>query len=251
MQSPQLLELSGIGRPELLQRLGIPVRHALQGVGENYIDHFAHADELARAQHVTLNEMSRGWRLALQVAHYFLRRARHPDAGDRARARLRQDARPGWPTPDAQYFFMHASYANAAERILDRAPGMTIGVTQLRPESAGSIHARSADPVDKPAIRPNLLASEVGPAMHGARHADRAAHRRAAGDAATTSMHEMTPGAAGAAATPNGWTSRAATARPSTTPSAPAGWARTTAAVVDPRAAGCTGCTACASWTRR
>ena len=41
--------------------------------------------------------------------------------------------RPGLEGPDAQYFFMHASYANAAERILDHLPGMTIGVTQLRP----------------------------------------------------------------------------------------------------------------------
>jgi choline dehydrogenase-like flavoprotein len=64
---------------------------------------------------------------------------------------------PELPTPDAQYFFMHASYANAAERILDRTPGMTIGVAQLRPQSAGSIHARSRDPFDKPLIRPNML----------------------------------------------------------------------------------------------
>jgi choline dehydrogenase-like flavoprotein len=63
--------------------------------------------------------------------------------------------------PDAQYFFMHASYANAAERILDRLPGMTIGVSQLRPESVGSVHAASRDPHAAPAIRPNFLASPV------------------------------------------------------------------------------------------
>ncbi|WP_244914089.1 GMC family oxidoreductase, partial [Methylobacterium frigidaeris] len=59
--------------------------------------------------------------------------------------------------PDVQYFFMHASYANAADRTLDRAPGMTIGVTQLRPESRGTIHAVSSDPLRPPAIRPNFL----------------------------------------------------------------------------------------------
>src|SRR3546814_13535867 len=51
---------------------------------------------------------------------------------------------PDLPTPDVQFFFVHASYANAAERILDRQPGMTIGVAQLRPASVGSIHLKSS-----------------------------------------------------------------------------------------------------------
>ncbi len=56
---------------------------------------------------------------------------------------------------------MHASYANAAERKLDTAPGMTIGVTQLRPESRGSIHIASPDPHMQPDIRPNFLATQT------------------------------------------------------------------------------------------
>ena len=56
---------------------------------------------------------------------------------------------------------MHASYANAAERILDRHPGMTLGVAQLRPESVGTIHIKSADPLAAPAIRPNFLSAQV------------------------------------------------------------------------------------------
>ena len=64
------------------------------------------------------------------------------------------------PTPDVQYFVVHASYANAAERILDKHPGMTIGVSQLRPKSKGSIHIQSADPQVMPAIRPNFLSVE-------------------------------------------------------------------------------------------
>jgi choline dehydrogenase-like flavoprotein len=63
-------------------------------------------------------------------------------------------------TPDVQYFVVHASYANAAERILDRHPGFTIGVSQLRPKSKGSIHIQSADPDTMPAIRPNFLTEE-------------------------------------------------------------------------------------------
>jgi choline dehydrogenase-like flavoprotein len=65
--------------------------------------------------------------------------------------------RPDLVTPDVQFFFMHASYANAADRKLDKEPGMTIGVTQLRPQSVGSIHVKSADPFEMPAIKPNFL----------------------------------------------------------------------------------------------
>jgi choline dehydrogenase-like flavoprotein len=56
---------------------------------------------------------------------------------------------------------MHASYANAAERKLDHLPGMTIGVAQMRPESRGTIHARTPDPLMPPAIRPNFLATST------------------------------------------------------------------------------------------
>src|SRR5690606_41725814 len=51
-------------------------------------------------------------------------------------------SRPDLPLADVQFFFVHASYANAADRRLDREPGMTIGVAQLRPKSKGSIHIR-------------------------------------------------------------------------------------------------------------
>ena len=160
VQTPQILELSGIGRPDLLQSLGIPVKHALAGVGENYIDHFATRMNWRVKNTATLNEMARGWRLAREIAKYFSARKGILTLGTglvhgfvKTRASL--------SAPDAQYFMVHASYANAAERILDRAPGMTIGVTQLRPESQGSIHVRSADPFDQPAIRPNFLHSEV------------------------------------------------------------------------------------------
>lgn len=109
---------------------------------------------------VTLNEMSRGRRLAREVAKYF---ARHKGILTLGTGLVHGfvKTKPELSTPDAQYFFMHASYANAAERILDRAPGLTIGVTQLRPPSKGSIHIKSPDPHTGSAIRPNFLSSEV------------------------------------------------------------------------------------------
>lgn len=156
VQTPQLLELSGVGHPDLLQRLGIPIRHALPGVGEHYIDHACTRMNWRMQGTLTINELARGWRLGFQVANYVLRRRGILSLGT-GLAHGFVKTSPTVPTPDAQYFFMHASYANAAERILDREPGMTLGVAQLRPRSTGSIHARSADPFAAPAIRPNML----------------------------------------------------------------------------------------------
>jgi choline dehydrogenase len=160
IQSPQLLELSGIGRPELLQSLGIPVAHALNGVGENYLDHFATRMNWRVRNTLTLNELTRGWRLVRAVAQYAATRRGILSLGTGLVGGFIK-TRPELATPDAQFFFMHASYANAAERILDRSPGMTLGVTQLRPESVGSIHIKSSDPNAGPAIKPNFLASPV------------------------------------------------------------------------------------------
>ncbi|MDI4664989.1 GMC family oxidoreductase N-terminal domain-containing protein [Xanthobacter autotrophicus] len=159
VQSPQLLELSGIGHPDTLKAAGIPVVHALSGVGNNYRDHFATRMNWRVKQPVTLNEQTRGLALAKAVAQYFLTRKGILTLGT-GLAHGFVKTRPGLEGPDVQYFFMHASYANAADRALDRQPGMTIGVTQLRPQSIGSIHVTCADPFKAPAIRPNFLAAQ-------------------------------------------------------------------------------------------
>jgi choline dehydrogenase-like flavoprotein len=158
-QTPQLLELSGIGNPDLLQDLGLPVNHALPAVGENYIDHFCTRMNWRVRQPVTLNEQTRGLKLAMAVAQYAATRRGILTLGTGLVHGFVR-SREGLEGPDVQYFFMHASYANAAERVLDREPGMTIGVTQLRPQSRGTIHAVSPDPFAAPSIRPNFLAEE-------------------------------------------------------------------------------------------
>lgn len=156
VQSPQLLEVSGIGDPAVLAGIGVPVRHALRGVGANYADHFCTRMNWRVRTPVTLNEETRGLRLVGNVLRYLTRRRGVLTFGTglaHGFVRTRDDL----PGPDVQYFFMHASYANAAERKLEARPGMTLGVTQLRPESRGTIHARSSDPFEPPAIRPNFL----------------------------------------------------------------------------------------------
>jgi choline dehydrogenase len=143
----------------VLAAAGVPVAVAAPGVGANYADHFCTRMNWRVTQPVTLNEQTRGLPLAREVARYFLSRRGILTLGTGlAHGFVR--TRPGLEGPDAQFFFMHASYANAAERRLDREPGMTLGVTQLRPESRGTIHIRSADPFAQPSIRPNFLDAE-------------------------------------------------------------------------------------------
>ena len=158
VQSPQLLEASGVGDPLRLKELGIDVVHANSQVGENYTDHFATRMNWRVRGASTLNETTRGWQLVRSVIQYALTR--------RGALRLGTGlvngfvrSQPSMTTPDVQYFFMHASYANAAVRALDTKPGMTVGVTGLRPSSRGSIHIESADVRQPPAIRPNFLAT--------------------------------------------------------------------------------------------
>ncbi len=160
VQSPQLLELSGIGDPSVLQAHGISVHHALPGVGENHQDHYI-ARMVWRMRGVpTLNEGLRGLGLVREVLKYALAR----------RGALTFTAgiivgfvktKPELATPDVQYHIAHASFADPKKRVLDRWPGLTFGPAQLRPESRGSIHIQSPDPFAHPAIRPNFLATET------------------------------------------------------------------------------------------
>ncbi|MGE0717317.1 MAG: GMC family oxidoreductase [Alphaproteobacteria bacterium] len=160
VQSPHLLEVSGIGRPELLQDLGIAVRHALPGVGENYQDHFATRVNWRVKLPITLNEQTRGLALARELLRYLTtKRGVLTLAPGIVYGFVK--TRPEVAGPDVQYHFAHASYPSGGDRRLDRQPGMTVAICQLRPESRGSIHARSADPLAPPAIRPNFLATAV------------------------------------------------------------------------------------------
>jgi choline dehydrogenase len=160
VKSPQVLELSGIGQPDLLQSLGIEVKHELRGVGENYRDHFAPRMNWRVKLPVTLNEQTRGLAFVKEIIKYYTQQ----------RGVLTFTAgivygfvrtRPELVEPDVQYHFAHASYATAQTRVLDREPGMTLTVYQCRPESKGSIHAKSPDPMAAPAIRPNFLSEEL------------------------------------------------------------------------------------------
>lgn len=158
--SPQILQISGIGPPELLNSLGIEVRHALAGVGENLKDHYA-PRFAARVKNIeTINERTRGIKLATEVARWAFQRkgilALSPTlvygfwhSGETAES------------SDVQFTFTPASYMEGVQGQLEREPGMTVASWQQRPESRGTVRARSADPFDAPIINPNYLAEEI------------------------------------------------------------------------------------------
>ena len=161
VQSPGVLEHSGIGQPELLRRHGIEVKHELKGVGENYGDHFAPRMNWRVKLPITLNEQTRGLSLVKEVIKYYT---------DRHAARSALTAgvvygfvrtRPGLETPDMQFHMAHASYDTAQKRLLEKEPGMTVVIGQCRPDSRGSIHIKSATPGVEPAIRPNFLSAQI------------------------------------------------------------------------------------------
>lgn len=160
VQSPGVLEHSGIGQPELLRNLGIEVKHELKGVGENYGDHFAPRMNWRVKLPITLNERTRGINLVKEVVRYYTsgRGALALTAGV-VYGFVR--TRPGLDSPDMQFHMAHASYDTAQKRDLEREPGMTVVIGQCRPDSRGSIHIKSAIPGSAPSIRPNFLSAQT------------------------------------------------------------------------------------------
>ena len=160
VQSPQLLELSGIGRPDILREHGIDVAHELSGVGENLQDHYVSRMVWRLKNTITLNEKTRGLRAAIEGLKYLLTSngALTLPAGIVAGF---VKTRPELETPDIQYHVANASFKDPKKRVFDKFPGLTVGPCQLRPESRGTIHIKSADPMAAPAIRPNFLTEEL------------------------------------------------------------------------------------------
>ncbi len=161
VKTPQILELSGIGRPEVLQPHGIAVRHALPAVGENFRDHInARIQWRVNAPGVSYNEMARGLGLVGQAWKYLTAGGGFfslPSAPLLAFLKTR----PELETPDVQMHLVPYAIKDPKRRKLQPFPGMTVACYQLRPESLGSIHIRSANPHADPAIRFNFLADPI------------------------------------------------------------------------------------------
>jgi len=170
VESPKLLEISGVGQGALLQELGISVVHESKGVGENLQDHvMIGCQATLKKDEYSINELSRGLKLAGQVIKYGLTRKgllSYPVAHGCAFCKTR----PELDLPDMQIHFMAASMdlevlATKQELALDKTPGMASNPCQLRPESRGSIHAKSPDGMVTPKIVPNYFSDPIDQEM--------------------------------------------------------------------------------------
>ncbi|HYZ33134.1 MAG TPA: GMC family oxidoreductase N-terminal domain-containing protein [Crenalkalicoccus sp.] len=166
VNTARLLQVSGIGPATLLQKLGVPVLHALPGVGENFRDHYA-ARFVMRAKPgtPTLNELARGWRLGAEILRWGLRQ---PSilATAPSHVHVFWKSFEGLDAPDLQCVFTPGSYAPGKVYILDDYPGVTAGAWQHRPESVGWVRARSRDVFEDPEIQPNYLSDPMDRRVH-------------------------------------------------------------------------------------
>jgi choline dehydrogenase len=159
IQSPQLLQLSGIGPGELLQQHGIDVVKPLAGVGKNLQDHLQARIIWRCCDPVTVNDDLMSWRRkALIGLQYAIKRSGPLSwyaglAGGFARTRPELDR------PDVQFHFFPYS-TDRTDPTLHRFSGFTMSVCKLRPDSRGTVNIKSADPFAAPAIQPNFLERE-------------------------------------------------------------------------------------------
>ncbi|PZQ59451.1 MAG: choline dehydrogenase [Phenylobacterium zucineum] len=158
VQSPHILQLSGVGDPEHLAEHGVPVVHALKGVGQNLQDHLDVCLSWECPQPITIYSMRKGIKTLFVGLDYMLRRKgigrqNFLESG----AFLR--SRPDLDRPDLQIHTVLAIMQDHG-KVQIAKDGFTFHVCQLRPESRGSVKLKSADPTADPAIFANYLATE-------------------------------------------------------------------------------------------
>jgi choline dehydrogenase len=195
VNSPQMLELSGIGNGARLQQMGIPVVSDLSGVGENLQDHL----QLRMAYKVhgtrTLNTMSASWWGKLKIGMEYALRRSGPMSMAPSQLGVFAKSNPYDLTierADVQYHVQPLSLERFGEP-LHRFNAFTASVCQLRPSSRGSVHIRSNDPNAAPLIAPNYLSTDFD--RHTAANALRLTRQIAASSAlAKYSPEEIMPG---------------------------------------------------------
>lgn len=163
VNSPQLLQLSGIGPADLCAAHGIPVLNALPAVGENLQDHLC-IDHVYRANRPTLNSVLRPWWGRARVGLRYLATRTGPLSlsVNQAGGFCRSD--PGRGRPNLQLYFSPLSYTRAVPgrrqlMLPDQEPGFLLGASNCHPKSRGHVRLRSPDPFTAPAIQPNYLSA--------------------------------------------------------------------------------------------
>ncbi len=192
INSPHLLHVSGIGPAEHLKSIGVDVVHDLPGVGGNLSDHYATRVSYRVKDLVSINETSRGLRLAGEVGKWIVRGNGALTFGVSS-AQVFCHSREGLASPDIQLLFSPASYDEARFGTLEKKPGATIAVSIARPESRGTIMATSPFATDRPSIRPNYLSAsnDINVILAGIGHARRIF---ASDSLSKHTVHEIAPG---------------------------------------------------------
>jgi len=156
--SPQLLQLSGVGPAPLLKSLGIDVIANMPGVGADLQDHLQVRMQYHCTEPITMNDImcSRRRQLAAGLRYVLWRKGLLTIGAGYAGGFFRTD--PSAATPDVQVHIIIFS-ADTAGAALHTFPGFIASVCQLRPESRGHVRIRSTDPREPPAIQPRYLSA--------------------------------------------------------------------------------------------
>ena len=166
LQSPQLLQLSGVGPKALLERHAIAVVHALEGVGENLQDHLQVRLGYECTKPITTNDELNSWFGQVKVGLQWLLFRTGPlaiginQAGCFMHALRRDDGSAEAKTPDIQFHVATLSADMAGGKVHPYS-GFTLSVCQLRPESRGHVRVKSPDPLAPPAMQPNYLSTDL------------------------------------------------------------------------------------------
>ncbi len=161
LQSPQVLQLSGIGDADHLRRIGIAPVVDLPGVGANLQDHYQVRSILRLKRKTSLNNDVRNPLKLASMGLDWLLRGRGPltvGAGQVGGGAMTKFAKPG--RPDIQLLVMPLSVDKPGEP-LHAFPGFTAAFWQCHPASRGHVRIRTADPLAQPEIAPNYLAEEI------------------------------------------------------------------------------------------
>src|SRR5258708_4769734 len=157
--SPHILQLSGVGDPEHLGRIGVPVVHESRGVGKNMQDHYVARVSYPVVGAQTANERSRGLPLAGEVIRWLVTgkgMLTYSPSLVAASVKVLEES----ATPDMQVTFAPGSFKGGQMGALEETPGLSAGAWQMRPLSRGYVEAKSNRPSDMPAINPRYLSED-------------------------------------------------------------------------------------------
>ncbi len=159
INSPKLLEHSGIGRPDLLSDLGIEVAHESPGVGENLQDHLQIRTVFRVANTVTLNQKANSLLSKVAMGLEYALRQSGPLSMAPSQLGMFTKSESWLETPDLEYHVQPLSTDKLGDP-LHPFPAITVSVCNLRPESVGNCHVSSRDTHKQPEIRLNYLSAE-------------------------------------------------------------------------------------------